>query len=104
MAAIDETFATNFVHHGGAGREIRGLKNYKQFINDLFDAFPDLHFIIDDMVAEGDEVVTGFTWTGTHKSEYRSIPPTNKKVTTWASSSDVLLVASSWKAGKDWIL
>jgi hypothetical protein len=58
MAAMDDMFAADFVHHGGAGREIRGIKDYKQFINEMFIAFPDLHFTIDDMIAEGDKVVT----------------------------------------------
>jgi predicted ester cyclase len=84
MTLIDEIFATNFIHHGGAGREIHGLKDYKQFINEMFNTFPDLHFTIDDMIAEGDKVVTRFTWTGTQKGEYRGKTPTNKKVTTWA--------------------
>jgi predicted ester cyclase len=84
MAAIDEMFATSFIHHGGAGREICGLKNYKQFINEMFDAFPDLHFTINDMIAEGNKVVTRFTWTGTDKGEYRGATPTNRKVMTWA--------------------
>jgi steroid delta-isomerase-like uncharacterized protein len=84
MAVIDEIFATDFVHHGGAGREIRGLKDYKQFINEMFNAFPDLHFTIDDMVAEGDKIVTRFTWIGTNKGEYMGHPATNRKVMTWA--------------------
>jgi predicted ester cyclase len=84
MAAIDEMFATTFVHHGGAGREIRGLENYKQFIDEMYNAFPDLHFTIDDMVAEGEMIVTRFTWTGTNKGEYMGRPPTNRKVATWA--------------------
>jgi steroid delta-isomerase-like uncharacterized protein len=84
MAVMDEVFAADFVHHGGAGREIRGLKDYKQFINEMFNAFPDLHLTIDDMVAEADKVVTRFTWTGTNKGEFMGRPPTNRKVTTWA--------------------
>jgi steroid delta-isomerase-like uncharacterized protein len=84
MAAISEIFASDFVHHGGAGREIRSLKDYKRFINEMFNAFPDLHFTIDDMVAEGDKIVTRFTWTGTNRGEYMGRPPTNSKVTTWA--------------------
>jgi len=84
MAAMDEVFAADFVHHGAAGREIRGLKNYKQFINEMFKAFPDIHFTIDDMIAEGDKIVTRFTWTGANKGEYMGHPPTSRKVTTWA--------------------
>ena len=80
MAVIDELFATNIVYHGGGGEEIRGLKDYKQS-SESYNALPDFHFTIDDMVAEGDKVAVRFTLTGTHKGEIMGIPPTNKKVT-----------------------
>jgi len=70
MAAIDRSI------------DMRGdLKNIKQTISEEFSAFPDLHYTIDDMVAEGDKVATRVTMTGTHKGEFMGIPPTNKKIT-----------------------
>jgi steroid delta-isomerase-like uncharacterized protein len=57
------------------------LKDFKQMESELWDAFPDLHVTIDDMVAEGDKVAARTTWTGTHKGEFMGVPPTNKKVT-----------------------
>jgi hypothetical protein len=57
------------------------LKDFKQMESEWYDAFPDLHVTIDDMVAEGDKVAIRITWTGTHKGEIMGIPPTNKKVT-----------------------
>jgi predicted ester cyclase len=62
--------------------DMRGdLKDFKQMESEWYDAFPDLHVTIDDMVAEGDKVAIRITWTGTHKGEIMGIPPTNKKVT-----------------------
>lgn len=83
MAVIDELCAINFVYHGGGGEEIRGLKDYKQSTSEMYNASPDVHFTIDDMVAEGDKVAVRFTLTGTHKGEIMGIPPTNKKLTIW---------------------
>jgi len=88
MAVIDELCATNIVYHGGGGEEIRGLKDYKQSTSESYNAFPDLHFTIDDMVVEGDKVATRWTITGTHKGEFMGRPPTNKKVTIWAITID----------------
>jgi len=79
MAVIDEMYATNFVSHGD--KDVRGIKNVKKSTSEEFTAFPDLHFTIDDMVAEGDKVVMRITMTGTHKGEYMGAPPTNKKIT-----------------------
>ena len=78
MAVIDETCADNIVWHGS--EDVRGLKGFKKFMSEFYDAFPDNHFAIDDMIAEGDKVVTRYTMTGTHKGTYMGIPPTNKKI------------------------
>jgi predicted ester cyclase len=81
LAAMDETYTNDFVGHGGGGEDIRGLKDFKQSMSEVFNAFPDIHFTIDDIVVEGDKATARHTWTGTHKGEIRGIPPTNKKVT-----------------------
>ena len=44
-------------------------------------AFPDSRVTIDDMVAEGDQVVTKKTFTGSHTGEFAGIPATGKPVT-----------------------
>jgi len=90
LAVIDELYATDIVCHLSGGVDIRGLKDLKQYYSEseLYSAFPDLHFTIDDMVVEGDKVATRWTWTGTHKGKFMGIPPTNKKVTMWAISID----------------
>jgi predicted ester cyclase len=51
-------------------------------------AFPDLHYIIEDQIAEDDKVVTRWTASGTHRGElvsnkhtnYPAILPTGKRV------------------------
>jgi steroid delta-isomerase-like uncharacterized protein len=79
MAVIDETCANNVVWHETS--DVRGLKDFKKAMAGFYDAFPDNHFAIDDMFAEGDKAAVRYTFTGTHKGEYRGIPATNKKVT-----------------------
>lgn len=88
MAVIDELYATDLIYHSSTGRNIRGIKDYKQHVSDMYSAFPDFHFTIDDMVVEGDKVAVRLTATGTHKGEFRGIPPTNKKVTMWEIQID----------------
>jgi predicted ester cyclase len=81
MAVIDEMCATNGVYHRGTGEDIHGIKDFKQFISEFYDAFPDFHGTIDDIVVEGDKAVVRYTMTCTHKGEYMGVPSTNKKVT-----------------------
>jgi len=43
-------------------------------------AFPDAQFILHDMVAEGDKVVSRITFRGTQQGEYMGIAATGKQV------------------------
>jgi predicted ester cyclase len=88
LAVIDELYATDIVYHSSTGRDIRGIKDYKQQVSEFYSAFPDLHFTIDDMVAEGDKVAVRLTGIGTNKGAFMGIPPTNKKITVWEIQID----------------
>jgi predicted ester cyclase len=56
-----------------------------------FEAFPDLHVALDDLIAEGDRVFVRSTMTGTHDGEYKGIPATGRHVA--AESAEVFRVA-----------
>jgi steroid delta-isomerase-like uncharacterized protein len=88
MAAINELYSSDFVLHGGSGEDICGIENFKQQLCEFFNAFPDLHFAIEDMIVEGDKVVVRHIWTGTHTGVMGGIPPTYKKLMLWAISID----------------
>ena len=47
-----------------------------------FEAFPDLHVALEELIAEGDRVFLRSTLTGTHDGEYKGIPPTGRHVAT----------------------
>ena len=47
----------------------------------LIRAFPDLHITVEDLIEEGDKVVSRNTVTGTHQGEYMGLPPTGKSIT-----------------------
>lgn len=44
-------------------------------------AFPDTHFTLDDLFAEGDRAVVRWTAHGTHKGDLMGVAPTHMKVT-----------------------
>jgi steroid delta-isomerase-like uncharacterized protein len=58
-----------------------GAKALKEVFARLHRAFPDLHVTIEDLVQEGDKLVSRNTVTGTHHGEHMGIPPTGKTVT-----------------------
>ncbi len=84
LATIDEVYAPDFVYHlpnlpfpGG----IRSREDYKQFCTSFLAAFPDLEWIIEDLIAEGERVVVRYTFRGTHQGQWRSVAPTGKAMT-----------------------
>ena len=81
MELLNEFWATNYVHHDPTNPEINDLEGFKQWVIMSRTAFPDLHVTIEDIIAEGDKVVTRWTVRGTHKGELGEIPPTGKEVT-----------------------
>lgn len=73
MDVVDELVDEDYVSHSSAAR---GTEGYKKFFADLRRAFPDIHFTMEDKIAEGDTVVVRWTARGTHQGEYQGIPPT----------------------------
>jgi steroid delta-isomerase-like uncharacterized protein len=61
-----------------------GPEGQKQLVSTYQTAFPDAHWHVEDMIAEGDKVVTRWTGSGTHKAVLQGnppIPPTGRQVT-----------------------
>lgn len=76
LKVVDELFVENFNVNG---RKI-GRGGLKQSMNRHLTAFPDLHVVITEIIAEGDKVVLWYTVQGTHKGEFDGVPPTGKQV------------------------
>lgn len=88
VTVIDKLCATNWLSHRETGEDIQGLENVKKHMNMVFNAFPDAHWTIDDIIVEGNKAVVRYTFTGTHKGKYMDATPTNKKVTLSAITID----------------
>src|ERR671910_584576 len=62
-----------------------------------FEAFPDLHLSVDELIAEGDRVFCRSTMTGTHDGEYKGIPATGRHIS--SESAEVFRIADGRFAG-----
>jgi len=51
-----------------------------QAFNRFTTAFPDIHVTINELIAEGDNVVLLWTLTGTHRGVWRGIPATGNAI------------------------
>lgn len=78
FTVLGELVTSDFVVHSAVpGDEIHGGEGIKQFHMMLRHAFPDIHFTIEDQIAEGERVVTHWTAQGTHRGEFKG-PATSK--------------------------
>ena len=80
-AVLDEVFDLNLVDHFAPPGTPGGLEGARQTLGMFLSAFPDLHFTVEDLIAEGDEVVARVTMSGTQQGAFMGIPPTGKHVT-----------------------
>ncbi|HKZ01329.1 MAG TPA: ester cyclase [Pyrinomonadaceae bacterium] len=62
--------------------KFHGVQGAKEVATKWRSAFPDLHLTVNEMIAEGQQVATYWTFTGTHQGQLDDIAPTGKKVTT----------------------
>jgi len=57
-----------------------GPEAYKRQLLLFLAGYSDLHFTIEDSIAENDKVVACWIFSGTHRGNFMGIPATNKKV------------------------
>jgi steroid delta-isomerase-like uncharacterized protein len=80
LAAADQLFAADFGAARGAAGAVRGPARARHTAMLFRSAFPDVHFEVGDLIAEGDVVVVRVTFEGTHRGEFLGIPPTGRHV------------------------
>jgi steroid delta-isomerase-like uncharacterized protein len=68
-----------------------GLTGLQDVLRSMRTAFPDLHFAVEEQIAEGDKVATRFEWTGTHRGEFIGVPATGRSVKVWGVVIDRLV-------------
>lgn len=106
LSVADEIVSPNCVTHqlqsGTASVGVpRGPKAVKQHISEWLEGFPNLHFDVEQMVAEGDQVVSRSVMRGTHTGTWLGVAPTNKEVSIRLM---VIQRIENSKIIEDWVL
>ena len=101
LDVLDEITAKDHVNSGPG--TLPGLpagpEGNKHLVTVYRNAFPDIHFTVDEQIAEGDKVVTRWTGHGTHQGELLGIPATGKSSTVTGIAVDRIVngkIAESW--------
>ena len=80
VTVIDEVCTSDFVPHDPANPQVRSREDFKQWLTGFFAAFPDVHFSLEDIVAEGERVAYRYAIHATHSGSWRGAAPTGKPI------------------------
>lgn len=64
----------------GQPEPMHGPAGYLAIIGMMRNGFPDIQWILEDSVTEGDKVAARFIMQGTHQGTFFGIPPTGKSI------------------------
>jgi len=82
MALVDELYTPNFKLHlvNQVNGDRERTEAFKEYVNFLRTAYPDMKFEPNQVIIEGDKVITLMKFTGTNTGPRGDMPPTGKKV------------------------
>lgn len=106
LNVADEIFAPDCVTHQlQSGAETvavaRNAEAVKHHVAEWLTGFPDLSFTVEQMLVEGERVMTQSVMRGTHTGFWLGVAPTNKEVSVRLS---VIHRVSNGKIVEDWVL
>jgi steroid delta-isomerase-like uncharacterized protein len=78
LESIPELLAHDFVAHHPGAPDWSGLEDVKAVVQRTRAAFPDFHESVEDVMVDGDRVITRFVARGTHLGTYQGLLPTGK--------------------------
>jgi len=80
LAVVEQVVHPQFRSHDWAPDSASGPQGFMDFYAGVRSAFPDSHYEVDDLIAEGDRVVVRWRMFGTHQGEFYGIPPTGGSI------------------------
>jgi steroid delta-isomerase-like uncharacterized protein len=78
---VDELYSPDYVEHTPQPGVPPTREGFKQVARALREAFPDLHYSIEDTIESGNKVVHRLQGTGTMRGDFMGIPATGKRAT-----------------------
>ncbi len=84
LAVLDELVAPDFTNHDAPPGAPQGLEGRKRTVGMFRAAFGDLQSTIEDVLADGDRVVTRATLSGTNTGDFMGQPATGRRMSVTA--------------------
>jgi steroid delta-isomerase-like uncharacterized protein len=79
LGLVDQLLTPDVVDHDPSNPGFDGAEGQKRLVTAYQTAFPDIHFTVEDVIAEGDMAVARWTGTGTNNGNLMDMPATGKR-------------------------
>lgn len=79
LEGADVVVAPHFMRYGSSG-QFSGVPAFKRYVAHYLDAFPDLRFAIEDLMAQHGKVMLRYSFTGTHRRTFMGVPGTGRHI------------------------
>jgi steroid delta-isomerase-like uncharacterized protein len=79
LDVADEILASDLRFRGTLVASGTGIGAFSEYFEQTPIAFPDLHAVIDELIAADDAVVAGLTWSATHAGDLTGIPAIGRR-------------------------
>lgn len=90
LDAISEVMSDDYVEENPPPGQRPGRDGLRDFLGDMFTAFPDFEWTVEQMIADGESVMSWNTWRGTHHGAFLGMPATGRRVTVEAWVRDII--------------
>jgi steroid delta-isomerase-like uncharacterized protein len=80
QAAFNEVLAPDLVAYSHSAPSPQNREAHVQGISMFSMAFSEIHYTVEDQVAEGDKVATRVTLRAIHSGDFQGLPPTGKQI------------------------
>ena len=77
---MDDLVMEHFVELDPLPGQSQGREGLREVLQQMRISFPDMHWVVEEMIGEGDKVCTRFTWTGTQRGAFLGVPATGRPV------------------------
>jgi predicted ester cyclase len=78
--ALGDFVAPTLVWHTPAPGFTGDYEGFEGYLMHLLEAFPDMQYLVEELLAEGQTVASRATWTATHRAAFLHIAPTGRTV------------------------
>ena len=76
---LSENYVTPDIIYHGVAEEVKGLEEFKRWVTEDLDAFPDMKITILDDFGEQNKLAMRWSLKATHEKDFADFPATHKK-------------------------